>query len=114
MSDSLIHPTYKHLDRPARLAGLTLAQWAQVTAAGIGAFVLAQLLPFGANYDLGLAVTLTGVPTAVSLAGATASLPLRPHVRSMIRWRRTARLHQPGPPPSACIASYVLDPEETP
>lgn len=102
---SLVHPTYRHLDRRIRLAGLPLGQWVQLLAAAAAAYALAQVLPFGATYDLSVAVTIAGVPVAAALAAGTATNPLAV-LAALARWRRLAKLY-----PSAKAASatgYVL------
>ncbi|HEX8082654.1 MAG TPA: hypothetical protein VF529_00080 [Solirubrobacteraceae bacterium] len=99
MSDqgpSLIHPTYRYLDRAVRLAGLTLAQWTQLVGAGAGAWLLARALPFSATYDLSVAIAIVGVPVAASLAaGADAVHPVA-QLRAVLAWRRRAAVYLPG------------------
>jgi hypothetical protein len=107
---TLIHPTYRYLDRAVRLAGLTLTQWAQLVAAGIGAWLLARVLPFSGTYDLSVAISLAGVPVAASLAAGTDAVhPLR-LVRDVIAWRRRAAIYLPGAT-GAGIGGYRLVPE---
>src|SRR3712207_4907839 len=59
----LIHPTYRHLARPIRLAGLTITQWTLLATAVAAAWVTAALLPFSTTYNLSLAVTRFGTPS---------------------------------------------------
>lgn len=92
----LIHPTYRYLDRQVRLAGLTLAQWTQLVAGGVSAWLLARLLPFSATYDLSIAVTLAGVPIAASLAAGTDTVHPLAFLRQVARWRRRASVYLPG------------------
>lgn len=93
---SLIHPTYRYLDRSVRLAGLTLGQWALLVGAGAGAWLLARVLPFSSTYDLSVGLAIAGVPAAASLAaGADAVHPLA-HLRAVVRWRRRAAVYLPG------------------
>jgi hypothetical protein len=93
---SLIHPTYRYLDRAVRLAGLTLAQWAQLVGAGVGAWVLARVLPFSATYDLSVAIALTGMPVAASLAAGADTVHPVAQARAVLAWRRTAAIYLPG------------------
>ena len=92
---SLIHPTYRHLDRPIRLGGLTPVQWAQLVASGAAAWLLAKVLPFGSTYDLSVAVTIAGIPAAASLAAGTGSGHPFAQIRAVLTWRRRARLYVP-------------------
>jgi len=104
----LVHPTYRHLERPVRLSGLTLRQWVLLTGAGALAYALAQLLPFAGTYDLSIAVTLVGVPVAAMLASSDAGVSLPGYVRDVARWRRTARRFDPEVRPSRAPAGYRL------
>ena len=93
---SLIHPTYRYLDRAVRLAGLTLAQWTQLVAAGLAAWLLARLLPFSATYDLSVAIAITGMPVAASLAAGADTVHPLAQVRAIARWRRHSAVYLPG------------------
>ncbi|HEX8121236.1 MAG TPA: hypothetical protein VF549_08220 [Solirubrobacteraceae bacterium] len=93
---SLIHPTYRYLDRAVRLAGLTLAQWSQLVAAGVGAWLLAQLLPFSSTYNLSVAISLAGMPVAASLAAGADTVHPLAQARAVMRWRRVAAVYMPG------------------
>lgn len=104
----LVHPTYRHLERPVRISGLTLRQWGLLVGAGAVAYVLAQLLPFSGTYDLSVAVTVVGVPVAVMLASADAGVSLPGYLRDAARWRRTARRLDPAVRPSKAPAGYRL------
>lgn len=92
----LIHPTYRYLDRAVRLAGLTLSQWTQLVAAGLGVWLLARVLPFSGTYDLSVGLAIAGMPVAASLAaGADAVHPLT-QVHAILAWRRAAAVYLPG------------------
>ncbi len=103
---SLIHPTYRHLDRRVRIAGLPLAHWVQLVFAGVVAYALAHVLPFGPTYDLSVAVTVAGVPVAATLAAGTGQHPLS-FAAALIRWRLRARAYAPSRPGSAA-SGYAL------
>lgn len=104
----LIHPTYKHLSRQIRLAGLTLTQWTYLVAAGAAAFALSHLLPFSDTYNLSVAITIAGTPAAATLAGATGETHLFGYIAALIQWRRHATLHEPGRPSRNPSAGYTL------
>ena len=93
---SLIHPTYRYLDRAVRLAGLTLGQWAQLVAGGAGAWLLARVLPFSSTYDLSVAISIAGVPIAASLAAGSDAVHPLAQLRAVARWRRRAAVYLPG------------------
>jgi hypothetical protein len=109
---NLIHPTYRHLRRSIRLAGLTLGQWAQLVGGGVGAWVLAHVLPFSTSYNLSLAVTAVGVPVAVSLAGGAGAVDPFAYARAFARWRRRAAVHLPGDASADSSIGYTLVPDD--
>lgn len=104
---SLLHPAYRHLDRTVRLAGLSLAQWTQLVAAGVVAWALARVLPFGATYDLSIAVTVAGVPVAAAFAAGSGQTSPLATVAAALRWRRRAAVYAPGIADPA-ITGYAL------
>jgi hypothetical protein len=95
-ASALIHPTYRYLDRSVRLAGLTLSQWAQLVGAGVGAWLLARVLPFSGTYDLSIGITIAGVPVAASLAAGAESVHPFAQLRALVAWRRRAAVYLPG------------------
>lgn len=105
---NLIHPTYRYLDRAIRLAGLTLSQWAQLVGAGVGAWVLARVLPFSGTYDLSVGIAVAGVPVAASLAAGPEAVHPLFQARAVIAWRRRAHVHLPGVDPDAEVLGYRL------
>ena len=108
---SLIHPTYRYLDRAVRLAGLTLWQWTQLVGAGVGAWLLARILPFSGTYGLSIGITIAGVPVAASLAaGADAVHPLA-QLRAVLAGRRCAAVYLPGAE-AASVTGYRLVAEQ--
>lgn len=92
----LIHPTYRYLDRAVRLAGLTLSQWTQLVGAGIGAWLLARLLPFSSTYDLSVALAIAGMPAAASLAAGPDNVHPLAQARALVAWRHRAAIYLPG------------------
>lgn len=104
---SLVHPAYRHLDRPVRLAGLSLGQWSQLVAAGVTAWALSRVLPFGTTYDLSIAVTIAGIPVAATFAAGTGRTSPLQTLTAVIRWRRHAHVYAPGVPDDG-LTGYVL------
>lgn len=106
----LMHPTYRYLDRAVRLAGLTLSQWAQLVGAGVGAWLLARLLPFSSTYDLSVAISIAGVPVAASLAAGADTVHPFAHVSAVVAWRGRAAVYLPGATPSLGYRLLVAAP----
>jgi hypothetical protein len=107
---SLIHPTYRYLDRAVRLAGLTLVQWTQLVGAGLGAWVLARLLPFSTTYDLSIALSVTGMPVAASLAAGADSVHPMSQLRAVRRWHGQRAIYLPDVAAGA-VSGYRLTSE---
>ncbi len=105
---SLIHPTYRHLERTMRLAGLSLARWTQLVVAGAVAYALAHVLPFGGTYNASVAVTIAGVPVAAAVAAGSGAVRPVDVLVATLRWRRDRRLYLPGESPEPTPAGYRL------
>lgn len=93
-ANALVHPTYRHLDRPIRIGGLTLIHWTYLTVSGIIAWALAKLLPFSAAYDLSVALSLTGAPAAIAIAACTGERDPFRYLCDVIAWRRSAAIYR--------------------
>jgi hypothetical protein len=91
---TLVHPTYRHLDRPIRIAGLTLFQWTHLTLSAIAAWALAKLLPFSPSYDLSVALSVTGAPAAIAIAAGTGETNPFRYLSDAFEWRRGAWLYE--------------------
>jgi hypothetical protein len=92
----LIHPTYRHIDRPVHIAGLAIGQWLRLGLAAVIAWALTKVLPFSATYDVAVAVTVAGTPLAVSLAaGSAATGPVTIAAR-WLRWQCRPKLYAPN------------------
>jgi hypothetical protein len=99
-----VHPTYRYLERRARIAGLTWRQWLMLCTGGLLTYLLAKLLPLPAPYGLSVALTLAGTPAAIALAlaGTDATLAISP--RLLLAWRRARGVYVPW---SGLSADYV-------
>lgn len=91
----MVHPTYRHLERAPRLAGLTWRQWLLLVGAGLATYLTARLLPLPSPYDLSVALTVCGTPAAAGLALAGSDRHLGVDLRTLWRWHRTRRLFLP-------------------
>lgn len=84
---AVFHPTYRHLERHARIAGLKVTHWTAITIGLIGAWLLAKLLPLPPTYALSTAVTLAGLPVAAVLAADDAGITPWRYLLLLARWK---------------------------
>lgn len=110
---ALVHPTYRHLDRPVRVAGLALGQWAALIAAGLGAYALARLLPLPPATALSVAVTVCGMPVAAQLAAGERGPRVFSEIAALLRGGGSARRYPPGAS-RACAVGYRIDADGAP
>ena len=94
----LLHPTYRYLERRARIVGLSWPQWLGVALSAAAAGLLAWGLPVPSPWNLTIAITIAGLPATVFLATGPQSLDLGGQLRGLLAWRRSLRgLYLPGP-----------------
>ena len=93
---SLVHPTYRHLERRTRLFGLTFLQWAQVTVCVLAAWLLSRVLPLPGPYDVSVAVTLAGIPAAAAVVATDADHDVLALLRGLRSWRTARAIYLPG------------------
>jgi hypothetical protein len=96
---ALVHPTYRHLDRPVRVAGVTLAHWTALTGAALTAYALWKLLPLPPTTALSVAVTICGVPIAASFAAGENRAELVDLLLAHARGAGTVTRYPPGSTP---------------
>ena len=87
----MLHPTYKHLEDRIRLAGLSLAQWAQLFVCALGAFGLSKLLPLPGSWAVSVAITVCGLPAAGAVAFMQADFDVQRWLVDAVRFRRGPR-----------------------
>lgn len=93
-----VSPTYKGLDDRLRVSGLSVTQWAQIAASGIGAIVFAiYLSPLPLGPTISIAVLLAGAPIAASYAFAGAEFSAVRLIGNLWRFARAKRRYLPGP-----------------
>jgi hypothetical protein len=112
-SDDLVHPTYRHLTRRMKIAGLELPQWGAIVACCLLAYGLYRLIPGGGQVVFAVAVFAGGLPAIWSLISPDLDLSLTDVLRSAIRWRRGAGVYLPGCSPQAAPDGYRVTPDPT-
>jgi hypothetical protein len=91
------HPTYKHLETRLRLGAFTLAQWAQITAAGTAAALFGGYLsPFSTQVTIFVSVIGAGLPIAVSYGAMGLEFSVAQLVVAGWRYWRRPHRYLPG------------------
>jgi hypothetical protein len=107
--------TYKHLEDPVKLAGLSLLQWAQLLVCVIAAYGLSKLLPLPDQWALSVAVTFCGMPAAAAVVAMQADFDVAAYVGAVLRWYRHRSTYQAGANPNDLPAGYhVATPASVP
>jgi hypothetical protein len=107
----VIHPTYRHLDRRMRLFGLTIAQLAQLFAAGFAAYALLKLLPHGMPERTTVALVVPFGPFAFAYGAQGGDFCLCDQLASLARFTRRRGVYEPGLSPNAQPAGLVIEPQ---
>ena len=106
---SLVHETYRHLERRITLfAGLTIAQVLQLFASALLGYGLSKLLPLPSPWNLSVGLTIAGIPATVALASSGANFDTAALLAGLIRWRRLRGLYAPGCDPVARPHGYQV------
>jgi hypothetical protein len=86
------HPTYKHLEAKLRLGAFSLAQWAQITAAGVGAAVFGGYLsPLPTQGTIFVSIVGAGLPVALSYGAMGLEFSVAQFARAVWRYSRHPR-----------------------
>ena len=89
--------TYKHLEDPMRLSGLTLGQYAAVTATTLVAIVFGLYIsPLPTGVTLALSLFVAGLPISVSYAVAGFDVSVTETIAALYRWARDDKHFLPG------------------
>ena len=102
----MFNTTYKHLEDPVKLAGLSLVQWTQILACVIAAYGVSKLLPLPGTWSLSIAVTICGMPAAAAMVAMQADFDVTAYMRAVFRWYRRRTTHQPGANPNQAPVGY--------
>src|SRR3954462_12696874 len=89
--------TYKHLEDPTRLSGLTLGQWAALFgSAGVAIVFGLYLSPLPPGVTIGLSIFVAGLPLALSYAVSGFDMAISQTIAAVYRWARDAKHYLPG------------------
>jgi hypothetical protein len=89
--------TYKHLEDPLRLSGLTIGQYAALGATTLVAIVFGLYLsPLSPGVTIGVSLFLAGLPISLSYAVSGSDVAIGDTIVSLYRWVRGAKHFLPG------------------
>jgi hypothetical protein len=89
--------TYKHLEDPLRLSGLTIGQYAAMSATTLVAIVFGLYLsPLSPGVTIGLSLFMAGLPISLSYAVSGADMAISDTIVSLYRWARDDKHFLPG------------------
>jgi hypothetical protein len=89
--------TYKHLEDPLRLSGLTLGQYAGLCGSALVAIVFGLYLsPLPTGVTMGLSLFLAGLPIALSYAVSGFDVAISETMGALYRWVRDDKHYLPG------------------
>jgi hypothetical protein len=89
--------TYKHLEDPLRLSGLTIGQYAALSGTTIAAIVFGLYIsPLPAGVTMALSIFLAGLPISVSYAVSGFDVSVADTVAALWRWAREDKHFLPG------------------
>jgi hypothetical protein len=93
----VIHPTYRRLDEPPKLAGFSFTQWLGLIALGGAVYGLERLLALPTQPAISLFTFLVGGPAALMFFSETGRPSLLRLARDAIRWLTSPRAYAPAP-----------------
>jgi hypothetical protein len=89
--------TYKHLEDPLRLSGLTIGQYAGLCGSVLVAIVFGLYLsPLPTGVTIGLSLFLAGLPIALSYAVSGFDIAMTETMGALYRWARSDKHYLPG------------------
>jgi hypothetical protein len=99
--------TYKHLEDPLRLSGLTIGQYAALSGTTIAAIVFGLYIsPLPAWVTMALSIFLAGLPISVSYAVSGFDVSVADTIAALYRWARGDKHFLPGA--GSVPAGYVV------
>ena len=99
--------TYKHLEDPLRLSGLTIGQYAALSGTTIAAIVFGLYIsPLPAGVTMALSLFLAGLPISISYAVSGFDVSVMDTIAALYRWARDDKHFLPGA--GAPPAGYVV------
>jgi hypothetical protein len=89
--------TYKHLEDPLRLSGLTIGQYAAMAGTTLVAIVFGLYIsPLPTGVTMGLSLFLAGLPISVSYAVSGSDVSVTDTIAALYRWAREDKHFLPG------------------
>jgi hypothetical protein len=89
--------TYKHLEDPLRLSGLTIGQYAALAGTTLVAIVFGLYLsPLSPGMTIGVSLFLAGLPISLSYAVSGSDVAITDTIGSLYRWARADKHFLPG------------------
>lgn len=99
--------TYKHLEDPLRLSGLTLGQWAALCGSALAAIAFGLYVsPLPPRLTVCLSLFVAGLPVSVSYAVGGSDMAISQTLAAVYRWGRGAKHYLPGA--GATRVGYVV------
>lgn len=83
----MIHRTYRSLDRPPKLLGFTIGQWAALIAGTAAVLGVVYLTGIAVRAAVTLGVFIVGLPAALTYVSESGGLELGRLLSDMLRWR---------------------------
>ena len=89
--------TYKHLEDPMRLSGLTLGQWGGLAASALVAIIFALYVsPLPSGITITLSLFVAGLPLALPYAVSGFDMAMSETLGAVYRWARGPRHYLPA------------------
>jgi hypothetical protein len=89
--------TYKHLEDPLRLSGLTIGQYAALLGTALVAIVFGLYLsPLPPGVTMGLSLFVAGLPISLSYAVSGFDVAITETIAALYRWAREDKHYLPG------------------
>lgn len=83
----MIHPTYRSLDAPVKLLGLSWRQWLCLVAGGVALIALVHLAGIPTRPAISFCAIAIGVPLALAYLSEETGFGFGRLVMDMVRWR---------------------------
>jgi hypothetical protein len=106
--------TYKHLEDPMRLSGLTLGQWGGLAASALVAIVFGLYVsPLPSGITITLSLFVAGLPLVLPYAVSGFDMAMSETLAAVYRWARGAKHYLPAAvePPSGYVVVQAPDDE---
>ena len=109
--------TYKHLEDPLRLSGLTVGQYAMLAGTTLVAIVFGLYIsPLPTGVTMAVSLFLAGLPIAISYAVSGFDVSVMDTIASLYRWVRDDKHFLPGAgdTPNGYVVAQVTNDQRPP